>query len=227
MLFKKKIKEVSGSLRNKSRTRERIIVGIGQILEEDTFTGLSVTTVHKKLGVNPKLIYLYFENFDNLVNAFVQMRLAQLEIEAKAERSKYRVHEPDAMLEVILAQMEKFHEDGALKKLIHWSLAEKQHKLLKTFQESYMNHFRTLFRLFMRKKVMADRKRMVATLDVLLCGFFFLSMHSSTGGFFFGFNMSTETDRQRIFSKIRCILSTEVLKEPEKVRTPNIPIEKT
>ncbi len=62
------------------------------------------------------------------------MRLAQLEIEAKAERSKYRVHGPDAMLEVILAQMEKFHEDGALKKLIHWSLAEKQHKLLNTFQ---------------------------------------------------------------------------------------------
>lgn len=227
MLVKKKRKEVSGLLRNKSKTKERLIAGIGQILEEDTFTGLSVTTVFKKLRVNPKLIYLYFESFDNLVNTFLQSKLEQLEIAAKAERKAYRLNDSKVLIEVIIAQMEKFHEDGALKKLIHWSLAERHHKLLKTLQESYMNHFRTLFRLLMRKKAMADRKRLVAALDVLLSGFFFLSMYSSAGVFFLGLNMATDVDRQRIFDTLRRLLSAEVQKESARVRSAKMPIKKT
>jgi len=213
MLIKKKRKEVSGLLRNKLRTKERLIAGIGQILEEDTFTGLSVTRVFKKLHVNPKLVYLYFESFDNLVNTFLRAKLAQLELEAKAGEKRRRANESEEMLEVIIAQIEKFHQDGALKKLIHWSLVEKKQKLLNALLDSYVNHFRTLFRMYMKKLSLAERKRLIALLDVLLSGTFFLSVHSSTGEFFLGLNMDADADRKRIYDTFRRILLTEVPKD--------------
>ncbi|GHE39618.1 TetR/AcrR family transcriptional regulator [Sphingobacterium griseoflavum] len=229
MLIKKKQrKEVSGPRRNKARTIERLLTGIGTILEEETFTGLSVTAIYKKLRVNPKLVYLYFDSFDKLVSAFVQRKLDAWELEVRMQQRKFAAEARSEVLDLMIVQLEKFQQDGALQKLIHWSLVEKQHKLLKTLQYSFVHYFRTLLRLFTRKLSTVERKRVAAALDIMLSGVLFLSFYNSDGRLFCGVQMVTDADRKRIYDTFRRIILGEIQAEAAmKLKPQGRPIPKT
>lgn len=207
MTLRKIRKEVSGAVRNKQRTRGKLLDCIGKILEEETFSGLTITTVYKKAKLNPKLVYLYFNDFDHLVETFISQRLQVFQSTMKERMESVTLRSQSDVLDMILLQVEDLYQDAPLKKLLHWALVEKRKKTLKALTHSFSEHFAQLFDRFTEVLPVDERQSMVAILDLLVSGSLFLFVHAAEGARFLTLDISDEGDRQRMYQAIRCMVA--------------------
>ena len=65
-------KVVSGPIRDKHRTKEKLIKTVGEIIKSKGFHELKITNIAKVAGVDKKLIYKYFGTVENLINSYLQ-----------------------------------------------------------------------------------------------------------------------------------------------------------
>src|SRR5690606_28110531 len=68
---KKTRKIVAGPIRDKERTKRRLIATVVKVLQKYTYAGLTITNIAKESGLNPQLIYLYFGNLDGLIEEYI------------------------------------------------------------------------------------------------------------------------------------------------------------
>ncbi|TDS13761.1 TetR/AcrR family transcriptional regulator [Sphingobacterium paludis] len=203
MSLKKVRKEVSGTVRNKQRTRGKLLECIGKILEEETFSGLTITAVYKKSRLNPKLVYLYFNDFDHLVETFVSQRLQAFHSRAKLRMELVCLDSQPDVLDAILQQVEELYTDEPLKRLLHWSLVEKRKKNLKMLTQSFSSYLNELFGHFTKALPAAERQSIIATLDLLVSGTLFLFVYAAEGARFLTLDISNEHDRLRLYNAVK------------------------
>ncbi|KGE14344.1 TetR/AcrR family transcriptional regulator [Sphingobacterium deserti] len=206
MALKRERKEVNGAVRNKQRTRGRLLACIGMILEEETYSGLSITAVFRKSKLNPKLVYLYFKDFEHLVESFVSQRLDLLRAKMESTIKVGSLANQEDVLDIILLQVDELYSDRTLKRLLHWGLVEKRQKFLKTLLRAYSGYLSTLFNYFTAALPLRQRKSMIATLDLLISGTLFLFVHAAEGSQFLTLDVSRSVDRDRLYQTIRRIV---------------------
>ena len=206
MKLKKERKEVSGAVRNKQRTRGRLLACIGMILEEETYSGLTITAVFRKSRLNPKLVYLYFKDFEHLVESFVNQRLDMFRAKMDSVIEVGSLAGQQEVLEIILQQVDALYSDETLKKLLHWALVEKRKKFLKTFLNAYSEYLSELFRYCTASLPLVQRKSMIATLDLLISGALFLFVHAAEGSRFLTMDVSQKVDRDRLYLTIKRLI---------------------
>jgi len=206
MTLKKERKEVNGVVRNRQRTKGRLLACIGLLLEEDTYAGLSITAVYRRSKLNPKLVYLYFKDFEHLVESFVEERLNLYRAKMEATINVSSLANQGDVLDVILGQVDDLYADRTLKRLLHWGLVEKRKRFLKALLKAYSTYFSTLFNHFTKALPVGQRKSMIATLDLLLSGMLFLFVHAAEGSQFLTLDVSRDVDRDRLFQTVRRIV---------------------
>jgi len=67
-------KITSGPIRDKERTKSRLLDAVGKILTKEGFTGLNVSKVALKAKVDRKLVYDYFGSMEGLVKEYLNLR---------------------------------------------------------------------------------------------------------------------------------------------------------
>src|SRR5690606_4678517 len=125
----KKRKRTSGAVRDKERTKNKMVQAVGKVLLKKGYTGLNASAVAKEAGIDKSLVWTYFGNLDNLVEEYISQRdfwkfKAKDSIENLTVVSK-EVNEHD-MTTLLQFQFQALLEDEMLQRIMLWGISEKK-----------------------------------------------------------------------------------------------------
>lgn len=202
-------KRTSGKLRDKERTKEKMIQAVGKVLLKKGYTGLNATTIAKEAGIDKSLVWTYFGSLDNLVEEYIDQRdfwkfKAKESIENLTSVIK-EVNEHD-MAALLQFQYKALLEDEMLQRIMLWGISEK-----KDFLRNLSNE-RELIGEEIFKNIDPQFKDSIidirAILAIVLAGIYYLTLHGKTNtSLFCGIDLNTENGEQRINESISKIIS--------------------
>lgn len=202
-------KTVDGEIRNKDRTKEKLISAVGAILIEEGYVKLGINNIAKKALVDKKLIYRYFGGLEELISTYFRTRdfwskLSDLifdKVEIQIE--DYGKEMITLSLVNLLDSLRKLEET---RKIILWEISEK-----KQIHLEKLSYERELLRkdFFLKTDpffINSDID-LRSCYSLLLGGVYYLSLHSqSTGGEFCGIDITKEGDLKKIKKSIKDII---------------------
>jgi len=205
---KKIRKVVAGPIRDKEKTKRRLVATVGKVLQKYTYSGLTITNIAKESGLNPKLIYLYFGNLDGLIQQYI------LEKDFWSPKSRTQLTElmenPDMIgaeetNEVFQGQFDTFLKDKTIQRIIHWEMGMKN-KLLKKVADDREELGEHLLSSLDGKFKDSDVD-IRATLAIILGGIYYLTLHAkNNGSTISGIDINEDEGRERIENAIERII---------------------
>lgn len=177
-------KITSGPIRNKERTKLKLLTSVGSILKKDGFTGLNVSNVAKKANVHRKLIYDYFGGMENLVKEylnskdFFKVSLDQIDEIIEASKDDFGKKMSYTLLE---HQFDSLMENEEMRKIINWGLSEN----LKPLVELNRERERLGEEFFSRitDDHFKDKDKNVRAIEgILVAGIYYLTLQAKMSG---------------------------------------------
>lgn len=190
----------SGPLREKSRTMHRLVMAVGEVIQKQGYSGLNISNISKKAGVDRKLVYTYFGSLDNLIETYIRQKdywntKAKDVIERLSQDP--RPIDADKMTSLLQGQFETILADRSLQKIIHWEIGEKNEilsKLADSREETGEHLLRNLDPYFEPKGI--DLR---AVLALQVGGLYYLALHAaSNGSTFCGIDITQAQGKERI-----------------------------
>lgn len=207
---KDKLRKYSGSIRDKSRTKNRLIDAVGEVLKSQGFPALNAKNIADVAGVNKRLIWTYFGGVDTLIEKYVEKNeFWQEGISNELFNSlltKVEDLDRDKMFFLLKNHFKKLHKDIALQKLITWEISE-ENKILRKIADKREELGRQLFDLI-KDRFSDSSVDIEAVIAILLGGSYYLNLHSKTNGSLFcGIDVNTEEGSDRILKAIEFIIN--------------------
>lgn len=197
---KKPRKVVAGPIRDKERTKRRLIATVGKVLQKYTYSGLTITNIAKESGLNPKLIYLYFDNLDGLIEAYILEKdfwsgKLRTQIAEFVENPKpINAEETNDLFQL---QFDSFLKDKSMQRIIHWEMGVKN-KLLRKIAEDREEVGKNAVDLIAAQFEGTDVD-IQATLAIVLGGIYYLTLHAKNNGSTVGgIDINEDQGRERI-----------------------------
>ena len=205
---KKERKVTSGPIRDKERTKARMIAAVGKVIQKKGYHALNGPNIALECGLNKALICNYFGGLDQLVEAYLtQKDFWQIGDKGILEQM---VTNPSAISvslieELLKSQFDTFLKDKTKQKVIHWGLGEKT-KALKNIADRREMLGEELFK-HVDSKFENSENDLRATLAILVSSIYYISLQAkSTGSTFCGIDVNTEAGKERIQKTMRKIL---------------------
>lgn len=201
-------KILSGPVRDKARTKARMIAAVGKVLQKKGYAGLSAPNVALECGLDKKLVWTYFGGLDNLVEEYILQRdfwkhSAKGYIEDLLKEPE-NIGKED-IVSILKNQLNTVYKDKTLQKIIHWELGEKN-KMLRKIADKREELGEGIFSLIMPdfEKANIDLR---ARLALIIGGIYYLSLHGKTNGSTFcGIDINIENERERIENTIQDLI---------------------
>lgn len=204
----KERKVTSGLLRDKARTKARMVASVGKVIQKKGYAGLNLTNVATECGVDVKLIRNYFGNLDNLVEEYISQRdfwkhVAKDNINSMV--SSPGIIGSEEITDLLQNQFNTLLKDKILQSIIHWELGE-QNKLLRKIADQREMIGEKLF-----SKIEPSFKNagvnIRAVLAILIGGVYYLSLHGkNNGSLFCGIDINTTNGEKQIDDAIRYLV---------------------
>lgn len=205
---KKERKVTSGPIRDKERTKARMIAAVGKVIQKKGYHALNGPNIALECGLNKALIWNYFGGLDQLVEAYLtQKDFWQIGDKGVLEQM---ITNPGSISismveELLKSQFNTFLKDKTKQKVIHWGLGEKT-KALKNIADRRELLGEELFK-HVDSKFENSENDLRATLAILVSSIYYLSLQAkSTGSTFCGIDVNTEAGKERIQKTMRKIL---------------------
>jgi len=205
---KKERKVTSGPIRDKERTKARMIAAVGKVIQKKGYHALNGPNIALECGLNKALIWNYFGGLDQLVEAYLtQKDFWQIGDKGVLEQMITNPGSISISLieELLKSQFNTFLKDKTKQKVIHWGLGEKT-KALKNIADRRELLGEELFK-HVDSKFDNSENDLRATLAILVSSIYYLSLQAkSTGSTFCGIDVNTEAGKERIQKTMRKIL---------------------
>ncbi|WP_286768310.1 MULTISPECIES: TetR/AcrR family transcriptional regulator [Sphingobacterium] len=205
---KKERKVTSGPIRDKERTKARMIAAVGKVIQKKGYHALNGPNIALECGLNKALIWNYFGGLDQLVEAYLtQKDFWQIGDKGVLEQMVTNPSTISVSLieELLKSQFDTFLKDKTKQKVIHWGLGEKT-KALKNIADRREVFGEELFK-HVDSKFENSENDLRATLAILVSSIYYLSLQAkSTGSTFCGIDVNTEAGKERIQKTMRKIL---------------------
>ncbi|MFD2905865.1 TetR/AcrR family transcriptional regulator [Sphingobacterium anhuiense] len=201
-------KVVDGEIRNRKRTEEKLINAVGDLIKEEGYSGLNMRKVVKLAGVDKKLIYRYFGNFDGLISRYFRERdfwTRHNERVFENINTIFNDHGKNIASSSLINLFEYLQHQEDTRKILLWEISESNDNFKKLSLE------RELLgkELFQRTDYFFENSEvdLRACYSILLAGVYYLSLHSnSTGGNFCEIDISKSDGSKRIKKAIQNII---------------------
>ncbi|KFF01061.1 TetR family transcriptional regulator [Chryseobacterium formosense] len=198
-------KVVQGPIRDKEKTKQKLLNAVGKILKTKGYSGLMVSKIAAVAGFDKKLIYEYFGSTDKLIDEYIKSQdyWSRFELASDTDLS-------DGGKEMskiaILNQFENLKKNKELQKILIWEMSESRPILKKLFdqrEEVGEELFKNITDPYFGEK--SEKFRAIAA--ILVAGSYHLNMftaHNATT--FCGIDMKSEDGRQKIKTAIEDII---------------------
>jgi len=121
-------KKYQGVINDKERSKSKLINAVGKVLKSKGYVGLTATNIAKAAGLSRRLITIYFESVDDLVETYVRNKdywiaasgnTGQMIAENTGQNTK-------RIIESLLKnQLSYFYNNAEMQKLILWEISKK------------------------------------------------------------------------------------------------------
>ncbi len=209
MIKEKKRKRTSGPIRDKSRTKAKLINAVGTVLQKKGYSNLNAANIARVAGVDKKLVWTYFGSVDNLIEEYIELRafwrlnIPNSTISKITENSRKKKREDVTLL--LFDYFDIFSKDIALQKIIHWEMGESK-KILRKIADKREMTGEHLFSLI-DKQFENSETDIRATIALLLGGIYYLNLHADVNGSkVCGLDINEKDDKERVLKAIERII---------------------
>ncbi|WP_316814684.1 TetR/AcrR family transcriptional regulator [Pedobacter nyackensis] len=198
-----------GEIRNKERTKLKLIHAVGEIIRVHGYTKLGVNRIADTADVSKKLIYRYFGSVENLIEIYVK------------QKDYWILFPPDNIEDTPTFDTDQgkelsikmFHNlfrylsaETEMQKILIWEISEKTNimKEVTALREKLGSDLFKMIDSFFEKSD-ADFR---ATYAIILGGIYYMILHSNgTGGPFCEIDIKNPSEQARIEEVIRKLIS--------------------
>ena len=188
-------KVTDGPIRNKERTKNRILEAVGKIIRTEGYKGLIVNRIGKAARLDNKLIYLYFGNVEKLVELYVKSKdyWNNIPQELLDEVNASSVLEKESVISIMEHQMDHIYASEELQKILLWEISE-QSELMREIADDREMFGETLFKKS-RAHFRNTDVNFRATEALLIGGIYYLVLHAkANGSTFCGLDINKDKD---------------------------------
>ena len=199
-------KKYKGEVNDKERSKQKLINAVGKVLEIKGYKGLTVTNIAKEAGLSRRLITIYFDSVDHLVETYVRNKDYWTSAIGRVEEmmNEKRSIDTKKMIDNILQnQLDYFYNNSEMQKLILWEISEKTKVMYDVCEERE--------RLGSKVFELADKefedKDIRAVSALLVAGIYYMVLHAkSTDTLFCEIDINQPEGMKRIKNAISLIL---------------------
>ncbi|ANF53102.1 TetR family transcriptional regulator [Chryseobacterium glaciei] len=177
-------KTTSGPIRDKERTKMKLLTAVGAILKKEGFTGLNVSRIATKANLHRKLIYEYFGGMENLVKEYLNSRdywsVSLDQIDEIIEESKKDFGKQTAF-SLLENQFDALMANEEMRKIINWGLSEDL-KPLKELNKERERLGEELFSKITDDYFKDSEKNIRAIEGILIGGIYYLTLQAKMSG---------------------------------------------
>ncbi|WP_421943516.1 TetR/AcrR family transcriptional regulator [Pedobacter sp.] len=196
---------VKGPIRNKEKTKEKLLSAVGEILKTKGYKALKVNDIAAVSGVNKRLIYEYFGGVNELADAYIKQQdywevLKKLELPINATSSE------DLVKDILKGQFDELHSNQELRKIMLWELSEKREILTEQVNERELNGEK-IFQSLLDPHFGENANRFRAITALIIAGTYYLNLVQETNGTTFcGLDIKSDEGRNEIKNAIDFIV---------------------
>lgn len=121
-------KKYQGEINDKDRSKQKLIMAVGKILKTKGYTGLTATNIAKAAGLSRRLITMYFDSVDDLIETYVKDKDYWSEAFGNVTEmmARNKGHDTQKLIDNLLQnQLEYFYDNTEMQKLILWEISKK------------------------------------------------------------------------------------------------------
>jgi len=189
-----------GVLKNKERTKLKLIDAVGQIIREEGYAGLKLQKIVDTAGVDRKLLYDYFGTIDNLVETYVRQKDYYMAFADTAEKLVKDHAGSDGRImvqKILLDQLDVFSVDQDLQQILIWRLSE-DNPILSDINEQ-REKIGSIFFNFLDNHFEGTSVDIRARLALIVAGIYFLVLYEKkTQDLFCEIDLHTPDGMERI-----------------------------
>lgn len=190
-------KVVQGPIRDKEKTKQKLLAAVGKILRVKGYSGLKVSKIAAVAGFDKKLIYEYFGSTDKLIDEYIKSQDYWTKFNQTEE-----VDVSDGGKELskiaLLNQFENLKKNKELQKIILWELSESK-PILRKLVEQREEVGDVLFQQITDPHFGEDATRYRAIMALIISGAYYLNLYTGyNANKFCGIDMKTDEGRAEI-----------------------------
>lgn len=201
-------KKYQGEINDKERSKRKLIDAVGNVLKTKGYTGLTATNIAKAAGLSRRLITIYFDSVDDLIETYVRNKdywvAASGNVGEMIVENKGR--DTIKLIDYILQnQLDYFYNNPEMQKIILWEISKKTDIMYEVCDDRE--------RLGSRVFELVDREFEGKNIDVravsalLVAGIYYMVLHAkSTDTLFCEIDINQPEGMKRIKNAISLIL---------------------
>ncbi|MCT3834103.1 TetR/AcrR family transcriptional regulator [Elizabethkingia anophelis] len=206
-------KVVDGPIRNKEKTKQKLLNAVGKILATKGYSELKVSKIATVAGLDKKLIYSYFGSTDKLIDEYIKSQDFWANVDdQEIMASGFTDGGQEITTNMILQQYDTLAKNKEYQKIILWGISETRPSLRKLAddREAVGNPLldQVVDPLFKEKS-----KEYRAMLAMLVAGAYYLNLHFAVNGSTFcGLDFNKEEDAKILKDAIATIIDDQYKK---------------
>jgi len=190
-------KVVQGPIRDKEKTKQKLLAAVGKILRVKGYSGLKVSKIAAVAGFDKKLIYEYFGSTEKLIDEYIRSQDYWSKINEGIE-----VDLSDGGLELsklaVLNQFESLKKNKELQKIILWELSESK-PMLRKLVDQREEAGSILFEHITDPHFGEKATRFRAIMALIISGAYYLNLYTGyNANKFNGIDLKTDEGRDEI-----------------------------
>jgi len=204
-------KIVQGPIRDKEKTKQKLLNAVGKIIKTKGYSGLMVSKIAAVAGFDKKLIYEYFGSTDKLIDEYIR---SQDYWSQSGQSSDMDVSDGGKEISkmTLLNQFENLRKNKELQKIIVWELSESR-PILKKLADQREEMGEVLFKDITDPHFGEKSDEFRAITALLAAGIYHLNLYTGHNGTTFcGLNLKAEEDRKKIENAIVDIIDYAYVK---------------
>jgi AcrR family transcriptional regulator len=191
-------KVVQGPIRDKEKTKQKLLAAVGKILRTKGYSGLKVSKIAAVAGFDKKLIYEYFGSTEKLIDEYIRTQ----DYWSRANQESLHVDIADGGRELskvaILSQFEQIKRNKELQKIILWGLSESK-PILKKVADDREEMGEQLFTHIVDPHFKDKSVRYRAIAALLVSGAYYLNLYTAhNASVFCGIDLKSDEGRKEI-----------------------------
>lgn len=191
-------KTVEGTIRNKERSRQKLLKAVGKILKTTGFATLGVNHIAEVAGLDKKMIYKYFGSLNGLLDEY----LSSQDFWSNVKGDKLPTEFPNGghafVKEMILSQFGYVHNNIEFQKILLWSLSEQRSSLKDLIDQQEANG-EVLLQGITDPHFGDKATNFRANMAIIIAGVYYLNLFSELNGTTFcGIDLATAEGRKQI-----------------------------
>ena len=202
-------KRTSGAIRDKDRTKNKMIQAVGKVLLKKGYTGLNASTIAKEAEVDKRLVWTYFGGLDPLVEEYISRRDFWKFTATDSINDLLGTNngiKKEQVSDLLKSQFEALLYDNVLQRIIHWELSESK-SFLRNISDQREAIGEELFK-HIAHQFNNETKQIRAITALLIGGIYYLALHGKVNGSLFcGLDINKEEDKLLINKTIEEIIA--------------------